>query len=233
MLNKVSVKNLFMFPGAVKTIPFHWERPIWENEKNQESPRAILNSAKPLKEYLLVIKPREDITNKVAAEKENFYLQYLQKKHSLLTPHITVAGFLAKESMEETLIRWIQRICSLHKSFIVTLNNYSGFPPDTIYLRVQDHEPFQQLARQLKIIDEYIQSNGCPEIRLMTRPHLSIAKQLPQKIYDKAMLDYSQKLFFESFTAGELLLLRIEKGTEAYKVINVFGLLPKENNLFN
>ncbi len=52
--------------------------------------------------------------------------------------------------MEDTLIRWIQRICNRYSSFDLTLNNYSGFPPHTIYLRVQDPEPFRELMRQLR-----------------------------------------------------------------------------------
>ena len=42
---------------------------------------------------------------------------YKQKIAVKTKPHITIANFLAKESMEETLIRWIHRICSQHKSF--------------------------------------------------------------------------------------------------------------------
>ena len=166
-------------------------------------------------------------------EKENFHLQYMQKKQAPKSSTILVAGFLAKESMEETLIRWIQRICSLQKSFTVTLNNYSGFPPHTIYLRVQDHEPFRKLAQQLKIINEYIQSNGCPEVSLVTKPYLSIAKQLPEKVYEKAMLDYSQRLFFETFKAGELVLLRKSDDINSCKLVNVFRMLPNEDNVVN
>lgn len=201
-------------------------------EELPERPGASRKTTEGLQEYVLVIKPGHDIYNKVAAEKENFYRQYPQQKQPATMPHIAIAGFLAKESMEETLIRWIQRICSRQKSFTVTLNNYSGFPPHTIYLRVQDPAPLLQLAHQLKIINDYIQPNGCPEITLSTRPYLSIAKQLPEKIYEKAILDYSQRLFFESFIAVELALLRKCDDTNC-KLINVFGLLPKENNLFN
>lgn len=233
MLKKVTGKNLFMKqvmrPALLNSRPASF----WGIEELPERLDTISINTGELQEYLLVIKPGSDVINKVASEKENFSRLYLSNEQVITTSHISVAGFLAKESMEETLIRWIQRICIRHKSFMVTLNNYSGFPPHTVYLRVQDHEPFQQLAQQLRIIDEYVQSNGCPEVKLVTRPHLSIAKQLPEKVYEKAIQDYSQKIFCESFTAGELMLLRKRTNSDEEKVINIFRLQPQENNLFN
>jgi 2'-5' RNA ligase len=188
---------------------------------------------KSMNEYLLVIRPDDEVYNKVSTEKQSFYNQYRQKISVKTRPHITVASFMAREEMEETLIRWIQRVSSQQKSFPVTLNNYSGFPAHTIYLRVQDHQPFKQLATQLKVIDSYVRSNGCPAVTLINRPHLSIARRLPQNVYEKALIDYSQKTFCESFTVHELVLLRRAHQFDPCKVINIFRLLPPENNLFN
>jgi len=171
-----------MQQGLVQSMLNSHKAAFWGSEELPEWQRGTMNKMEDLQEYLLVIKPCHDIYNKVVAEKEIFYRQYLEKKRSIITPRITVAGFLAKESMEETLIRWIHRICCRQQSFIVTLNNFSGFPPHTIYLRVQDHEPFQQLAQQLKIIDDYVQSNGCPEVKFITRPPPTISKPNTEKV---------------------------------------------------
>jgi 2'-5' RNA ligase len=186
-----------------------------------------------MKEYLLVVHPDDKIYSKVTDEKKAFHNQYRQEISIKTKPHITVANFMAKEEMEETLIRWIQRVSSQVKGFPVTLNNYSGFPEHTIYLRIQDHQPFKQLAIQLKVIDSYIRLNGYPAVKLNDRPHLSIARHLPKDVYDKALIDYSQKIFFDSFIAGELVLLRRDHQFDACKVINIFRLLPYENNSIN
>lgn len=191
------------------------------------------NNFRAMNEYLLVVYPDGEVYNKVTAEKQVFYDEYRQKVSVKAKPHITVANFLAREEMEETLIRWIQRVSSQQKSFLVTLNNYSGFPPHTIYLRIQDHEPFKQLSTQLKVIDSYVRSNGCPTVKFINRPYLSIARRLPEDVYERAMMDYSQKIFFESFTALELVLLRRSHQFDPCKVINIFRLLPGENDLFN
>jgi hypothetical protein len=137
---------------------------------------------------------------------------------------ITVACFLAREPMEATLMRWIQRICDFQEQFRVTLNNYSGFPPDTIYLRVQEPAPFGNLARQLKSVDDWVQSSACPPMNLVAKPYLSIARRLPEPVYTKAMFSYSQRIFHESFMATELRLLRRTHAYETCKTIHVFPL---------
>jgi hypothetical protein len=78
------------------------------------------------------------VYEKVLDEKKVFYECYKQKGAIKTKPHITIANFMAYEAMEETLIRYLHRIISEEKSFNVTLNNYSGVPPHTVYIRVQD-----------------------------------------------------------------------------------------------
>ena len=101
-------------------------------------------------EYSLVAYPGKEVEEKVIAEKQAFYEEFKEKTAIKTQPHITIANFLVKEAMEDTIIRWMQKIFVNQRSFTVTLNNYSGFPPHTIYLRVQNPAPFQQLAKEFK-----------------------------------------------------------------------------------
>lgn len=175
-------------------------------------------------EYLLVASPTIEVFNTIVAEKEMFYENYGYKLAIQTKPHIAIAGFSAKEEMEGTLARWIQNVCNLQKSFVVSLNNYSGFPPHTIYLRIQNEEPFKRLANGLKILDGFIQSNECPPLKLISKPHLTIAAGLPQLIYETAINEYSRKIFHESFRVEKLSLLK----RDAYmncNLINTF-ILP-------
>jgi 2'-5' RNA ligase len=191
------------------------------------------SSPNALYEYLLVGHPDEIVRNKVMEEKAQFSGIYGQKIAGKTKPHITVANFLASEAMEPTIIKWMQRICGARHSFNVTLNNYSGFPPHTIYLRVQDPQPFQQLARELKTVDDFIRASACPPAMLITRPHLSIARKLPAQVYNKAMADYAQKSFHESFMLEELLLLRRAHQFDTCKTIQVFRLKPAAPEFFS
>ena len=200
-------------------------------DTNKPRPGSWQSNA--LFEYLLVGYPDAGVYKKVMEEKQQFSAEYGEKIVIKTHPHITVANFFVSEAMESTIIKWMQRICGAQQSFTVTLNNYSGFPPHTIYLRVQNPQPFQQLAKQLKTVDEFIRASACPPARLISNPHLSIARKLPEQVYNKAIADYAQKTFHESFMLDELLLLRRQHPFDTCKTIQVFRLRPADSNLFS
>ena len=176
-------------------------------------------------EYLLVVHPAADVYAQLMQEKKYFFETYKEKVAVKTMPHITVANFLAKEAMEETIIRYMHRILSMQKSFTVTLNNFSGFPPHTVYARVQDHQPFKQLAAALTPVEQYVKVNGCPPAKFITHPHISIARRLKADVYDKAMFEFSQRTFFASFNVEELVLLKRQNQFDKCKQVNVFKLL--------
>jgi 2'-5' RNA ligase len=179
-----------------------------------------------LYEYLLVVHPAGEIYEKLMQEKELFSTEYQEQTGINRLPHITVANFMAMEVMEPTLIRWMQRICGQQYTFPVMLNNYSGFPPHTIYLRVQDHQPFQQLAARLHSIDDYVKSSGCPPVTYVYKPCLTLARQLNESVYSRAMPAYSQKEFHGAFTVQELVLVKRKHPYDSCKTVNVFRLQP-------
>lgn len=176
-------------------------------------------------EYLLVIYPYGDLRDMLLEEQQRFSSVYDVTVRN--RPHITVAAFQAAEGMEDTLIRWIQRICNGYRSFQLSLNNYSGIPPHTIYLRVQDPLPFRRLMLQLRAIDDFIRSSGCPPVNLIDRPYLSIAVGLTEQVYNRAMPDYSQKTFHESFSVEELVLLKRDHHFDPCRTVNIFRLQPQ------
>lgn len=183
-------------------------------------------------EYLLVVHTDAIVKNKINSEKQSFGEKYGVKISDKNKPHITIAGFFAREAMEETIIRWMQRILCSTQSFSVSLNNFSGFPPDTIYLRVQNPAPFQLLAGDLQVIDTYVRSNDCPPACFIKTPHLAIASKLTEALYQQAVMDYSQRTFHETFVADELVLLRKCYRQDADKTINIFR-LPPQVNVYN
>lgn len=190
------------------------------------SSRAFSKPVQQFYEYLLVAHPNAAVYNKVMEEKQWFTAQYREMIAVKTKPHITVAGFLAREEMESTIMRWMHRIINNQAFFTVTLDKYSGLKPHTIYLRVQDHAPFQQIAKELQVVDQYVRGNGCPEMHLATRPHVTIARKLPAEIYHQAEQAYAQKDFHASFEVRELVLLRREHQFDQCKQVTVFGLRP-------
>jgi 2'-5' RNA ligase len=204
-----------MDTGLVKQSFFPFSMGAVAGSKNEAGRRM---------EYLLVIYPYGELFEKLVEEQQQFLNDYGLVMKGRNRPHITVAAFQAGEQMEDTLIRWIHRICRRNECFEITLNNYSGMPPHTIYLRVQDPQPFRQLMQQLRAIDDFIRSSGCPPVNLISRPYLSIAGGLTEQIYNKAMADYSRRTFHESFRVEELVLLKREHSFDACRTVNVFRL---------
>jgi len=182
-----------------------------------------------LYEYLLVACPDQKTEEKIKAEKQRFYTEYKIPVLAETKPHIVVSGFFAKEAMEETLIRWIQRICRQYQSFALTLNNYSGIPQHTIYLRVQNEHPFQKLFAGLQELNSYFSSCACPPMQFISSPHVTIATKLSEEIYSKALIRYAHQSFHESFEVNELQLLKRKREYEECKAVNIFGLQPAEN----
>ena len=134
--------------------------------------------------------------------------------------------------MEDTIIRYMRRILVMQKSFTITLTNFSGFPPHTVYTRVQDHEPFKEMAAALKPVDMYVRDNGCPPAKFITHPHVTIARRLKPDVYEKAMFDFSKRSFHTSFNADELILLKRQHQFDKCKQVNVFKLLPHPQSLY-
>ena len=129
--------------------------------------------------------------------------------------------------MENTLIKWMHKIISSQPGFHVMLNNYSGFPSSkTVFARVQDHQPFKQLASSLQVINDYIKDNGLPSVRTINHPHMTIARSLQPNVYEKAMMDYSRKTFNASFMVNRLVLLKRQNQYDKCKQVNIFKLAP-------
>ena len=181
-------------------------------------------------EYLLVAHPSQDVNTKIIEEEKIFHSKYERSSHKI-HPHITIANFLAKEAMEETFIRWIQNICNLQRSFSVTLNNYGAFPPHGLYLRVLDAQPFKKLANALKILDGFMQSNDCPPLKLVSKPHITFVAGLSEYTYETVVSEYARKTFHESFKVDRLFLLKRDAYMKCH-LINSF-ILPAPETSFD
>jgi 2'-5' RNA ligase len=184
-------------------------------------------------EHLLIINPSRDVAEKVSKEKEKFTSTYKDPVAIIGKPHITIAAFLATDEMKPTLIRWIQSICNVHSRFPVLLRNFSGFVPQTIYVKVQNPQPFKQLGKSMKTLDHFICASECPPLKLTTTPHLTIARRMTEKTYFKALPAYLQRSFQQSFMATELTLTKRATSTGRCETVHVFPLAPEQPTLFN
>lgn len=183
-------------------------------------------------EYRLLANPDEPVQRKVLSEKKYFEDKYEAEIATKTLPHITIANFLAKEILEDRIGRLLQNICNQQYSFTAALNNFSGFPTHAIFIRVQNPQPFIRLANGLQALDDLLRINDCPPLQLSPRPHMPIARQLDEEIYNIAIKEYAAREFHDQFIVDKLVLLKRDSRYKKWEHVNYFY-LPPERNLFN
>jgi hypothetical protein len=185
-----------------------------------------------LAEYRLYINTDSLTHQKITAEKIYFNKTYLNKKEGEYNSDIFISLFRVKEGMEETIVRWLEKICFLNKGFQIILNNYSCIPEDEIFIRIQNLHAVQQLINQLKMVDSFITSANCPTPLFNYTPFISIADRLDPAIYYLAIKEYCKKLFYASFEVKSLVLLKRNSVHQSFKIINRFA-VPQQNLVRN
>lgn len=176
--------------------------------------------------YLLVANSCKEVYDKVVEEKKRFYYKCYEEVAITTTPDIIIAALLAKTEMELNVCYSIQSICNLYQAAAVILNNYGSFPSNTIFLNVQKQEPFKKLTKRLKAIDTILDTYNCPPIRLINSLPMSIARSLSKCTYYKAIKEYSQQTFFESFIMNERVLIKRLHQFHHCHQVSTFSLLP-------
>ncbi len=148
------------------------------------------------------------------------------KQAGVIAPPIELAIFQAKELMEGTIIRWMHRIISNQQYFTIQLEQSLATNGKGLQMRIHDKTPFQQLARQLKVVSQYISSYDCNEMIFSIRPHLQMASKIADPSYHLLMATQKEQSFFGVFEVKELLLLKKQHDFDSYKQVNVFALRP-------
>ena len=170
-------------------------------------------------EYRLVIPADEPVSRQVRQLRMQWEILHGEQSVPDKPPSITLACFAAREEMEDMLMRWMNRICSLQPSFMVTLNNFSAVPPLTIYIRVQDPAPFQQLARHLRKLNEFSGSADGRQWRIFDKPFIKLGS-LPDDFGNRQWFQYTHQLFHAAFMARKMVL--IKRDHAGWKTISVF-----------
>ena len=176
-----------------------------------------------LGEYELYVSTDSLTHQKITAEKSYFNKTYLNKKEDKYSSDIFISSFQVKEGMEDTVVRWLEKICFLNKGFQIILNNYSCIPEQEIFIRIQNLSAIQQLVNQLKMVDSFITSANCPSPHFNYSPHVTIANKLNPSIYYLAIKEYGKKLFYASFDVKSLVLLKRSSIHLPFKIINRFA----------
>lgn len=123
--------------------------------------------------------------------------------------HITIIPpFWMTEEKEFDLISDLQLVAEDMKIFSITTNNFSVFPPRTLFVAVADNENLNRLTQN---VDDYFLEKDYPikrEVRPF-HPHVTIAtRDLQKKDFAEAWQHFKNKKMTEEFTASGLCLLK-------------------------
>jgi hypothetical protein len=119
---------------------------------------------------------------------------------------IVLAGFSASSRMEDTLTRWTQRICSQIGSGEIVFNNFSGIPPQTLLLRVQDPAPLRKLVDALRKLDMYLTGNGQAPLQSAQRFYLPVIENIPSKTYNNIVYHFGRCEWHGTSAISQLVL---------------------------
>jgi hypothetical protein len=159
-------------------------------------------------EYLFLASPQQKLMDRILGLKEDFSFDHNHKLASKTWPHITLANFRTKKSLEPVLVKSIRNACNNHRKFTVDLCDFDGFDHYTIYIKVQQHQPFLELGKSLNSLNEILWNNTSSIASIVNNPHLTIAKRIPYRTYIKAIQEYREKSFRDVFILNELILFR-------------------------
>ncbi len=175
-------------------------------------------------EYLLVLKPSEDLIEKMTKIKADFYEKYKAESAKWGKPYIALVKFSQLQMMEERLVNRIKMIAMSLPAIKIELKDFGSFPTHTIYINVESKTTVQQLVKQIKPAQSLMRTQD-KKAHFMDNPHMAIARGLSPTQYEEAWLEYSHTHFTGKFIANSLLLLRRPEGTKPYHTIQSFDFM--------
>lgn len=130
-----------------------------------------------------------------------------------------MAAFLARDGMENTLIRWMQRIFSEQRQFPLTLDLVKPLSHEPARWQVREQNQFQQLRQQLDALNPYLIGSECPAMQFGT----FIQWKVPEEWYQQQNAYTSLTV---QFSLSAITLFRKPYHAGEGKEVQVFGLKP-------
>lgn len=191
-----------------------------------------------INEYLLVLRPPEELWNKIVKVKESFAETYQATNARWGKPHITLATFVQYEMLEARIVNRLKIVGMGQYPFKVELRDYGSFPSHTIYINVATKVAMQHLIKQVRSEGQRLMKlNDDNKPHFIMEPHLTVARNLQPWQYEKAWMEYSNRQFTGRFIADSMLLLKRAQNEMAYQIVQRFAFqnLPvttKQGELF-
>ncbi|MGB3008387.1 MAG: 2'-5' RNA ligase family protein [Chitinophagaceae bacterium] len=171
-------------------------------------------------EYLLVLRPQEELRNRMVKVKEDFSVKYKTGKTISGGSQIILASFAQYAMKEERIINRLQAVAMGYPPFKVELKDFGSFPSHTICINVNSKLPIQNLVKEIrKESQRLMKLSNDNKPHFILDPHFTIATKLRPWQYEKGWLEYSKKHFNGWFIASGMSLLKRAAGEMKYHLV--------------
>ena len=174
-------------------------------------------------EYLLVLKPYEELRNRIMQVKKDFNVVYRITAANGGKPSLALVNYIQYEMMEERILNRLKSVAMGYPPFKVELKDFGSFPSHTIYVNVVSKIPVQGLVKEIRSETQRLMKlNEDNKPHFIMEPHLTIARKLNPWQYEKGWLEYSNKSFTGRFIADSMVLLKRPVDEIKYQVAQRF-----------
>ncbi len=174
-------------------------------------------------EYLLVLNPHQELSNKIANIRKDFNEEFRINGVPGTRANLALVKFEQLEMMEQRIVNKLHTISMGYPPFKVELKDFGSFPSHTIYLNVTSKLPIQNLVKLIRTeANRLMKFDPEKTPHFMLEPHFTIGMKLKPWQYEKAWLAYSHKHFTSRFIADEMVLLKRLVGERNWVVSNRF-----------
>lgn len=157
-------------------------------------------------EYRLTIVPDGGLRASLDQAAAYGQAQYLDRAKWVDRPMLELLRFRARPDMEDTLLRWMRRICGQSTAFALEFNNYGSRPDLPLYLRVADATGLKTLGASFRLLDGWLKSNGMDPVNLSALHRLPLVQQLDAEAALAFLLDFSARSLHARLHVEELVL---------------------------
>jgi hypothetical protein len=178
-------------------------------------------------DYSLVLFPEGDGGEKV--RRLAALLQHGSEKAAgkVGSPCISLGTFRGREAMEDTLIRWVQRVCRMQQRFRIEVKGPCVHPAGGWLLKVVDQGALTKLTESLAVIvDEYLHSCGKEKVVWSRSPHCRISEGQDRQSPDVRQKRIEEMILQTDFMVHSLVLMKEEYEGGHTEMVNVFPFHP-------
>jgi 2'-5' RNA ligase len=188
-------------------------------------------------EYLLLLRPPEELWNRVQKVKEEFAQNYKVQQASWTKPHITLVRFDQLEIVEERIVSRLKLVAMGYHPFKVEFKDFGSYPSHTIFINMLSREPVRALVREIRGAQRLMKLDDENKPHFIDEPNLTIARKLLPWQYEKGWQEYSNRHFTGRFIADSMLLLKRKSGEKKYQIAQRFEFMnlpvaTKQGELF-